>query len=154
MNGAAAQRREEMLNGLLLHSPPTAPTKQSQIHSTPWICLFCGLLVGSLRHSLLAAGRIGFISLSLRFSSIQPIAFHAAAGLHSLHWKEMNFILFFNGLAAAGHKSFGKSNQKFHSLAFLSLLLYSPQLLYPCTVIIYFYSLSFHKWNGANKNKL
>ena len=24
----------------------------------------------------------------------------------------------------------------------------------PITVIIYFYSLSFHKWNGANKNKL
>jgi len=34
---------------LLLHSPSTAPTNQSQIHSTPWICLICGLLIGSFR---------------------------------------------------------------------------------------------------------
>ena len=52
---------------LLLHSPSTAPTNQSQIHSTPWICLICGLLIGSFRPA--ASGPFApFIHKSNKFS--------------------------------------------------------------------------------------
>ena len=107
-----------------------------------WICWCCLLMFASLGGAIgCAAAHNPPIAQSTNTnSSIKP---SARTAIHFIHWTVLL------GWPASGAKSFVNAAtlnpiaQIIHNC--LSLLLYSPQLLYPCTVIILFVSISFNK---------